>query len=673
MKIVDTFPYPVREVENIFIPMRDGCRLAARMWLPEGVETRPLPAIVEYIPYRKRDLSRGRDNGIHPYLCGHGYVCLRVDMRGSGDSDGVLTDEYTLQEQEDGVDVIAWIAEQPWCSGRVGMMGISWGGFNSLHVAAHRPPALAAIVSCCASDDQYADNMHYMGGCLLGDNLSEATVMFAFNSLPPDPRIVGDRWREMWLQRLEGSGLWLEPWLAHQKRSDYWRRGSVCENYDAIRCPVMAVGGWADGFTNALFRLLEHLQVPRLGLVGPWGHKYPHQGMPGPAIGFLQELLRWWDYWLKDVDSGIMDEPMLRAWVQDSISPNNAYDTRPGRWVAEYNWPPRPHPQMQCHLARARLLINQPATDDPHIDQVQSPLHVGVAAGKWCSYQATPDLPGDQRQENGGALVYDSEPLQEAIDVLGLPWVDLEIAADRPQAMVAVRLSDVAPDGKTTRTTYGLLNLAHRESDAHPEPLEPGRFYRVRVYLNGIGHRFPVGHRLQLAISSSYWPLAWLPPVDAMLSLKLSGCGLTLPLHHPANGTLEPAFAAPEQAPEAETRLLQPSEHNWRLIHDLAANTYTLEVINDQGSFRLLDTDTEITRCTREWYSFQSNEVNSARGETWTRRRFYRPDWDVEVTTSTVLKGDQHSFHIHAQLDAFEQQERIFSHNWSRDIPRDCV
>ncbi len=288
MSIVDSFPYKVREIENVFIPMRDGAQLAARIWLPEEAEHTPMPAILEYIPYRKRDITRARDNANHAYLAGHGYVCIRVDMRGSGDSDGVLTDEYTQQEQEDAVDAIAWLAEQAWCDGKVGMFGISWGGFNSLQVAAKQPPALKAIISLCSSDDLYADNMHYMGGCLLGDNLSEATVMFAFNTLPPDPQIVGDRWRDMWFDRMENSGLWLEPWLENQRRNAYWTTSSVCEYYSAVQCPVYAIGGWADGFTNTVLRLMQHLEVPRKGLIGPGGTNIPTRGCRGLPSAFCR-------------------------------------------------------------------------------------------------------------------------------------------------------------------------------------------------------------------------------------------------------------------------------------------------------------------------------------------------------------------------------------------------
>lgn len=654
--------------------MRDGAKLAARIWLPYGAEDAPLPAILEYIPYRKRDLTRGRDANNHAYLAGHGYVCVRVDMRGSGDSDGVLRDEYTLQEQEDGVDVIAWLAKQPWCDGNVGMMGISWGGFNSLQVAAHNPPALKAIISACASDDLYSDNIHYMGGCLLGDNLSEATVMLAFNSLPPDPVIVGNRWREMWLERLHGSGLWLEPWLRHQRRSEYWRTSSVCEHYDAIRCPVMTVGGWADGFTNAIFRLLAKLDVPRLGLIGPWGHKYPHHGIPGPAIGFLQEALRWWDYWLKGIETGIMEEPMLRAWMLDSEPPHTSYQTRAGRWIGEPAWPSTSIVTTSFPLVYPNA-IGEPESepDQEKWLNVQSPLNLGMAAGKWCSYAATPDLPGDQRDEDGGALVFESEPLPEPLEILGVGWVDLEIAANRSSGMVAVRLSDVAPDGKATRVTYGLLNLTHRESDEHPEALEPGRAYRVRVYLNGIGQRFAQGNRMRVSISSSYWPLAWTPPEQTMLSINAGKSSLTLPVRQDKGPCATPTFEPPEQAPDLTVCPLEPSHHNWRLIKDLATDTSTLEVTNDQGRFRIEETGTEVVRVTREWYTFSEEDVHSSRGETNTYRELSRDDWNVTVVTRTVLTSDQYNFHIHAQLDGYEADTRIYSQNWKYEVPRDYI
>ena len=676
MRYRNDLPHDIEMVENLFIDMPDGARLAARLWLPAQARQHPVPAILEYIPYRKRDITRARDALNHPYLAGHGYACLRVDMRGSGDSDGVLTDEYTRAEKEDAVCVIDWLAGQPWCDGNVGMMGISWGGFNSLLVAAEQPPALKAIISVCASDDIYVDNMHYMGGCLLGDNLSEATVMFAFNSLPPDPAIVGQRWRAMWRERLEGSGLWLESWLTHQHRTAYWQASSVREDYSSIRCPVYAVGGWADGYTNTIFRLLENLRVPRKGLIGPWGHKYPHEGIPGPAIGFLQECLRWWDYWLKGEDNGIMDEPMLRAWQQDSVPPNTAYETRPGCWVSEPEWP-APAAQLRHWRLSPHRLIPETADMTSLPDTVMtlsSPLSVGMFAGKWCSYAATPDLPGDQREEDGGALVFETAPLTRDLAILGQPRIALELACDQPQGMIAVRLSDVSPEGEATRVTYGLLNLTHRDGHAHPAPMTPYEYYRVQLDLNGIAQHFPAGHRLRLSLSTVYWPLAWTSPSQVRLMLAPEGCRLTLPVRpERADDALLPALGPPEAAPPLAVSRPAAGEHNWRLIRDLAENRSTLEVINDQGCFHIAETDTCVRRATREWYTLTHGDVLSARGETRTEWGISRPGWDIHVTTCTRLSCTASDFIIHAQLDAFEADRRVYSRNWDCRIPRNNV
>ena len=671
MKIVTDLPYKVKIIENVFIPMKDGKRLAARVWLPERAQVTPLPAILEYIPYRKRDMSRGRDTNNHDYLAGHGYVCVRVDIRGSGDSEGILTDEYTDLEIEDGIEVISWLTQQPWCDGNVGMMGISWGGFNSLQIAARNPPGLKAIMSACASDDTYSDNMHFMGGCLLGDNLSEATVMFAFNTLPPDPKIVGTRWRQMWHERLESGGLWLEPWLRNHTRSDYWRKSSVCERYESIQVPALIVGGWADGFTNAVFRLLDNLTVPRLGLIGPWGHKYSHQGIPGPPIGFLQELVRWWDYWLKNIDTGIMDEPMLRAWLQDSVPPHTSYDTRPGRWVGLPSWPSPEVKDTPLSLLDTKELEFTPEDSSEQTwFNLQSPLFVGVAAGKWCSYAAPPDLPGDQREEDGGALIFDTAPLTTDLEFLGCGWLDLEVISNRPTGMIAARISDVAPNGEATRITYGLLNLTHHESDEQPSHLCPGEPYRVRIQLNGFAQRFPVGHKLRLSLSSSYWPLAWVPYENPMLSIGIKKSCLHLPLLAAGSGE-NVSFDEPEHAPDLEVEPIEPSHHNWRVIKELDLGTSTLEVTNDQGSFVIPEIGTKVTRSTNEWYSYRDNDVNSALGETQTRRALARDDWDVEILTRTILTADPEKFHVHAQLDAYEQDERIYSKNWSFSIQRD--
>lgn len=673
LQIRTDFPHSVRHQENIWIPMRDGTRLAARLWLPEDAVANPVPAVLEYIPYRKRDMTRHRDCVMHAYVAGHGYACLRVDLRGSGDSEGVLTDEYTPLELQDGCDILEWIARQPWCSGKVGMIGISWGGFNGLQIAGLQPPALGAVISLSSTDDRYGDDIHHMGGCLLGDNLSWASVMFSYNSLPPDPEIVGDRWRDMWHERLEGSGLWLKKWLRHQRRDSYWRHGSILEDYAAVKCPVMAVSGWADGYSNAVFRLMENLHVPRMGLIGPWSHKYPHIGEPGPAIGFLQEAVRWWDHWLKGIDRGLDDEPMLRVWMQDSVPPTTSYRHRPGRWVGEASWPSSNVTTRRLALGHRRLLQAGAPAEDVAL-RIRSPLTMGLFAGKWCSYAAGPDLAHDQREEDGGALVFDSDPLEEPLEILGSPKLELELSADQPLGMVVVRLSDIAEDDKITRVTYGMLNLTHRNSREHPERLVPGKRYSIPVSLNGVAHSFPKGHSLRIAISTSYWPLAWLPPAPVTLMIHSAGSCLELPVRPPKadDAQLRP-FGLPEGATPAPRLQLSQGEHNWFVHRDLASDVSTLQVINDNGTVHLEDIDLTVENRALEWYSTRADDFLSSRGETRLERALRRGDWSVRTSAHTVLTSSETEFRITADLDAYEGEKRVFCRSWDVKIPRDFV
>ncbi len=674
MRIVTEFPHEVVH-EETWIPLSDGCRLGARIWRPKGSETSPVPAILEYIPYRKRDLTAERDVQSHAYFAGHGYAGVRVDLRGSGESDGVLIDEYLPRELEDGVEVLRWLAAQPWCTGDVGMIGISWGGFNGLQIAALQPPELKAVITLCSTDDRYADDVHHMGGCLLGDNLSWASTMFDHNACPPDPALVGERWREMWMERLEGSGLWLEKWLQHQRRDAYWKHGSVCEDFSAIKCPVYAVSGWADGYCNAVFRLLKGLEVPRKGLVGPWAHKYPHLGVPGPAIGFLQECLRWWDHCLKGIDTGIMDEPMLRVWMQDSVPPSTRYDIRPGRWVAEPTWPSPNIEPTSFKLTYGHDLVPESQEVEARDMDIQSPLFVGLYAGKWCSYNAPPDLPHDQRDEDGGALVFETGRLSEPIEICGQPTVTLDLAADQPVAMVAVRLIDVAPDDRSTRVSYGLLNLTHRDSDEYPEPLEPGKRYRVTVKLKHIAQHFPAGHSIRLSVSTVYWPVAWPSPRPVKLALYMGESRLTLPVRPPRpedDATLRP-FDEPEGAPPINKTLVAPTRQHWTVIRDLANDVNSLEVLNDEGAYRLDDIDLTIANQVTERYTYNDSDYDSLRGWCEWRRSFQRGDWRVHTITRTLLTSNETHFRIRATLDAYEGDSRVYARTWDTEIPRDLV
>jgi putative CocE/NonD family hydrolase len=655
------FPRRVRQIDHLWIPMSDGTRLAARMWLPEDAESDPVPAILEYIPYRKGDAFAKRDSHHHPYFAGHGYAAVRVDLRGSGDSDGIMLDEYLPLEQEDGVEVIAWLAGQPWCTGRVGMIGISWGGFNGLQVAALRPPELGAVISMCASDDRYADDVHYVGGCVLGvDMLAWAATMLTLCAMPPDPAAVGDGWRETWLARMERTPAMVEAWLAHQRRDDYWRQGSVCEDYAAIEAPVYAVGGWADGYSNAIPRLVAGLPGPRKGLIGPWSHAFPQDGSPGPAIGFLQESLRWFDHWLKGVDTGITEEPVLRAWVQDVVAPATHHSERPGRWVTETAWPPPGNEERTWELE-----------GDFPIEH-RSVESTGADAGAWCADGGEGDWPGDQSAEDERSLAFTFDALEEDIEILGFPEVELELSVDRPQALVAVRLCALAPDGASLLITRGLLNLSHRDGHAEPKPLEPGQRYEVRVNLDAIGHAVPAGYRLRVSISTAYWPWAWPSPEPGTLSLQ--GGRLRLPVRAAHEEPAPAAFGAPEWSKPLEVETIEPGRTRREHHHDPASGRHEIEFDWDVGGHRrLVAAGTEMLDTNVTTYRITDGDPTSAEVEVRCTTGLGRGEWQTRVETESRMTSTATEFAVSQRMDAFEGDTRIYSRIWEMAFPRDGV
>ena len=675
MKIVETFPIPFREIETAWIPMGDGCRLAARIWLPEGAEEKPVPAVLEYIPYRRRDFTRGRDEAMHRYFAGHGYAAVRVDLRGSGDSDGLLLDEYLPVEQEDGLAVIAWLAAQPWCSGAVGMIGISWGGFNGLQIAALRPPALKAVISVCSTDDRYADDVHFMGGALLIDNLAWGAVMLSYNAYPPDPAVVGDGWRETWRARLDATPPLAGVWLRHQRRDGYWKHGSVCEDLTAIECPVYAVGGWADGYSNAIPRLLAGLPGPSKGLIGPWSHNYPNSGRPGPAIGFLQEAIRWWDQWLAGRDTGIMGEPQYRVWMQDAEPPSDYYETRAGRWVTEATWP-------SSRIATRRYAIGAEGLGDAagaEADLTLTPFEaVGAAAGDWCPYGAPGSLPADQREDDSHSLCFDTPPLGEATEILGAPVVEVEVAADRPSAFLAVRLNDVAPDGAATRVSFGILNLTHRDGHESPAPLEPGRRTRIRVQLNDAAHTFRAGHRIRVAVSTAYWPIVWPSPAAVTLTLRAGAGWLDLPVRapDPADDSLPP-FPPAERAPVSVPGELRAAPPDRSITTDPKTGEahYRVGSVPADGAdptlVRIDDIDLEAGYAVREDYRIHPDDPLSAAAEVTQRTVFQRAGWRVRVDTVARMTATADAYRLTTEVRAWDGEAVFFERRWDEEVPHD--
>ena len=654
----------VREIENLWIPLPDGGRLAARMWLPEGADTQPVPAIVEYLPYRKRDLMSVSDDRLYPWYAARGYACLRIDLRGSGESAGVLTDEYLPIEQDDMVAALAWIGAQDWCTGKVGMMGISWSGFNALQVAARRPLELAAIVAVAATDDRFRDDVHAMGGWpILNDNVYWGASFLLDMCLPPDPALVGEDWHAMWRERCEAAEPPVGIWLKHPNRDAYWRQGSVAVAPGDIACPTMVVAGFADGYQNAAFRLMETLEVPRRALIGPWVHAWPHHSAVGPRIGFLEETLAWWDRWLKGKENGVEAEPPVQVFVQESQRAVPRADERAGRFVALPSWPA---PGIQSRA----LVLNDGSLDarakKPVTRTVASPPTTGLCAGDWSPFGGGAELAADQRSDDAGSLCFDGAVLKRAFDIVGAPGLALRVAVDRPAAFVVARLLDVHPDGHSTLLSVGVLNLAHRDGDDHAARIVPGETMDVTIALNHCARRVLPGHRLRLALSTAWWPMLWPAPQPVTATVTTGESVLRLPVMAASaavRGARPPAPPSPG-APTAQITRREGERGRTALHRDYGAGTTTL--VSRRGGGLTENPAIDLLYGVDGEDRFTVSDDGRRTEAVATRSAlFERAGWKVEVAVTTTLVWQDGAFTLEASLTGRENGAVVIERAWA--------
>lgn len=660
--------------ENVWIPLADGRRLAARLWMPRGAATGSLPAVVEYMPYRKRDATRPRDEPIHAWFAARGYAALRVDMHGSGDSDGILAQEFQKQEQDDACEIVAWIAAQPWCSGAVALFGKSWGAFSALQAALRRPPALKAIVAVCGGQDRYDESLHFTGGAMLVEQLWWSDTMALFNMRPPDPQIAGPGWRDLWRRRLEANEPWLREWLHHQTRDAFWRHGSAADDPGAIACPVFLVGGWADYISRAVPRLLAALRGPRWGLVGPWGHHYPQDGIPGPAIGFLQECDRFLRYALKGEAGAMDDVPMLRAWMPEERTPGPDHVAERGRFVAETCWPSPHAAPLALHLGDGRLQADAPA--DALRLRHRSPQSLGSTAPEWLSMGMAGEAPRDQREDDGRALVFDGAPLDARVEILGAAELEIDLAIDRPAGTLVARLCDVAPDGTSLRVSLGVINLTHREGQDRVVAMAPGATTRIRLRFPETAHAFRPGHRIRLALSNAYWPVLWPSPAPVTMEVTLGASRLVLPMRA-AGGPDAQVCAAPEAGPATPVTIVEPARISRVQNRDLGSGRIDYVLDADGGylgpgrRWRIDDVGTTIGHRIRRSFSIHDDDPTSARAEFAQTMEFERDDWRIRLETSTRLTADATMFHAECDAAAFEGGQEVFRRAWRFSVPRD--
>ncbi|GAB4236623.1 MAG: CocE/NonD family hydrolase [Kiloniellaceae bacterium] len=661
-------------LENEWITLADGTRLAARIWLPDGAESEPVPAVLEFLPYRKRDGTAPRDESTYPVFAAAGYAGVRVDIRGSGESEGVIDGEYTPRELSDACEVIAWLAGQPWCSGAIGMMGISWGGFNALQVAALKPPALKAVISLASTVDRFADDIHFKGGAQLSANLSWAATMLAYQSRPPDPALVGEAWRDMWMERLEQEPFFLEEWLAHQRRDAFWQQGSICEDFAGFELPALVLAGWADGYRNTPLKAVEGLRDAKgpgaKAIIGPWIHKYPHFAWPKPRMDFHAVALRFWDRWLKGIENGAEDDPQVTAYILDAPRPAPRREEDPGRWVAVDRW--QGAPAAQLYLTADRRLTSEPGTAGQGGSlTIASPPDCGIMGGEYFTLKPGGELPADQRPDDGGSLVFETRPLAEPLELLGQPALTVKVGCAADTGLLAARLVDVHPDGTATRISLGVLNLAHRGGSAEPQPLPAGEVVEVSFRLDACGYRLPPGHRLRLSLSNAYWPQVLPTPGAAPLTLEPDGAMLELPLLRGHQEVEVPAPADPDPLPRYIEHSPTATRHT--VQRDLTAGQTRYVIRDDTGATEHPQTGLVTRQLRHETWTLPLADPDWAKGVCRWTTELARGDWVVRSECVATLACRPDSFHVSAEVEAFEGDRRVHRKRWRKKIPRDLM
>ncbi|MEZ4864684.1 MAG: CocE/NonD family hydrolase [Caldilineaceae bacterium] len=668
--------YQVQIHYNVQIPVRDGLYLSANLFIPVAhYPNERFPAVLEMIPYRKDGWRYISDHQIMTYLAERGYVGCRVDIRGTGSSPGIALDEYTLDETYDGYDIVEWLAQQLWSNGKVGMWGISYGGFTSIQVAMLQPPSLKAIVPVYATDDRYTDDVHYIGGCKTASEMAQYAIsQLAMNALPPRSDYAGIHWSKQWQERLEETPPWLLSWLRHQTDGPYWRNGSLAPDYTRIECAMLLIGGWHDSYTNSVLRMMEHCTAaPRKAIIGNWVHQLPDYAYPGPTFDWLDATVRFFDHWLKDEDNGIMEEPTFIFYRREYAPPIAFPPTLPGVWQAEVGYP-SPRRQEQIFYLGAQTLQPEPSQEHG-VDFYPHHPTLGTAASLCYGGGAAPNgLARDLRPDEALALTYTSAPLAEPLDVVGFPQVVLHLQATAPVANVVVRLTDVAPDGTSAQVAVGMLNLTHRTSHSAPESLQPEEIYAVSITLKATGYRFQVGHRLRVSVASGWWPVIWPSPYPADNYLYWGGATpsrLILPVLPPAP---EPRPLPPmKRTPPTLIDLGESRDEPpiWQITQDVIQNSVTVKVFGGDSARLpngLVIANSEMLEMTA--YNHDPAHTRLYNEVIYELHEFGHA---IEIRATGSIRSTATEFHVDIQLQVLLNGTRFFEKSWLESIPRFLV
>ena len=669
--------------------MADGARLSARLFLPANAERVSCGAVPEYLPYRKRDGYRYRDDVVGAFLARNGIALVRCDIRGTGDSDGAMIDEYQPVEQRDALAVIDWISRQPWCNGNVGMRGISYGSFTGLQAIAKAPVALKAIVSCCGTEQRYLDDVHYRGGCLIDDQWEWAMEWQVVMRAPPDPAIVGeDRWRAMWQDRPALTGPLTIDWNEHQTNDAKWQDGSI-QDYGRITAGVFNVAGMLDSYLPSATRMMERApHVPQKALIGPWAHKWPGypqptghsgtpvaaaDGAPGPAVDWLPIEIRWWRHWLNGEANGVMDEPRICAFRQDRPAGFSYPRDTIGAFVSEPAWP-SPHIQPSVFHCNADGLAQVAGAAQRLIHRTN--LLIGFANRTSDSGGDPADWWREQSGDDALARCFDTAPQAAAVDIMGEPVFTIRVRSDQPVAKLCARLTEVTPDGQSHFVTYALLNLTHRDSHDHPKPLEPGRDYDVTLKGQFACYRFSAGSRIRVALSETWWPVVWPSPEPVTLEVTTGASFVSLPVR-PAGSDNPPPFKVVRNVYDVPGE--KPAPYRDRL------GGVAITGAPGHRTFTIDDGSTEPTEGfvpgAETWYGeayrlrrvIREDDPNSAEIEAEAVNTYRRGDWRVRLHAWSRGRSTPTHFLCEESFTAWEGDKQIFAKAWEKTIPRNLM
>jgi uncharacterized protein len=638
--------------ERLHLTMSDGVRIAVSLHLPEGEP--PWPVVFEARPYRKDDISWSAP--IYRRLCDEGNLAVcRVDVRGTGSSEGVAEDEYTARELQDHVETIRWLADADWSNGNVGMYGTSYSGFNSLQVAALAPEPLKAIIPIFATDRRYTDDVHFGGGVRRGiDFLDYPLMMVAMNALPPVPSVFGEGWREEWLRRIDANDPWELHWLEHQNEDAYWRHGSVAFDYSPIRAATMIIAGHADGYHNMAFRAFEGIGAPTRLLFGPWSHMSPRVSMPGPRIDHVPEMIRWWNRWLRGEENGVDTEAPIAMFVRRSTRPAADLDAYEGEWRSIQKWPP------DGLQGDTRALT----TASTNAGTIAIRGDVGVTGSIWCAADLPFGTPWDQRADEAFSLVFDWPALEEPMTIVGHPAVELTIASSVRVAFASVKLCDVFPDGTSALVTRGILNLTHRASHETPEALVPDEPVRAQIELDATAWTWEPGHVVRLDIAGSDFPSSWPPPQAGTLRVDPASSTLTLPRIDLA-ASEQPVFIAGDDTAH------HPDHVTWEVRDDVVGRIRRVAI--DHGGVRG-SKDNDGARITDRYggeIGVRWDEPGTAWAEGGVTFELEWPEVTVKTASHGRLETDADTWRLKLEVEVSENGELIRSRRWERTIPRD--